>query len=517
MRCLTRDDLRKYQNAGVHLIKSNEGCRLTPDMGLGKTIMTLTAIRDLIDEGWVGRVLIVAPLLVAETTWPDEIETWAHTRVLSYEVITGDPLRREARVQIPADIHIINKENWNWIVDYWGDDWPYDMVVQDDCGTKDPKRRSNPPKKLVEEYMTLRTDIENTGEASAALQIRVEGYLRNANIANKEGSFKPSMRTLQSWVEDPRKLPKPKGNLTRFGAACKVRHLVDRFVDLKGTPAPKGLIELWTPYYLIDKGERLGTSFEMFRKEYFDSDYMGYKYTPREGSFEKIMAKISDITLSMRSEDWLELPDRIDNMIKVKLPEKVLRKYKEFEKTFLLEEHDIEAINEGVLTGKLLQLANGSVYNADKNPVEIHSLKLDALEEIIESASGRPVLVAYSFQFDLDKIRKRFKNAVVIGDDPNAVKKWNNGEIEIMLAHPASAGHGLNLQFGGNISVWYGLPWSLELYQQFNKRLHRSGQKENVIIHHIVAEDTVDERVLAALSAKEATQDAVIEATLYRG
>lgn len=466
----SRSDLRVYQRAGIERAKLASGIMLAMDPGLGKTSLTLTTIRDLIDSQEVCRVLIVAPLLVAEETWPAEIEGWQHTQVLTYEVLTGSPERREQRARKAADIHIVNKENVPWLVDLWGDDWPYDMLVLDEASTfKNPAKFNKPTKKAAEKYLL-----------------------------------------------DPENVPKPKRKLTRFGCLCKVRKHFDKVMLLTGTPAPNGLLDLWSQYYLIDGGQRLGDSYDRYRKRWFESDYMGYKWFPRPGALEEITKRISDVTFSLKAEDWLELPPRIDNIIKLTLPSKVMEQYRQFERTMLLEEHDIEAINNGVLTGKLLQLANGSVYNEDKEAIEIHSLKLDALEALIDEANGKPVLVAYSYQFDLEKLRKRFPKAQVLGEQEGQVAAWNRGEISILLAHPAAASYGLNLQHGGHISVWYGLPWSLEYYIQFNARLHRSGQTESVIIHHILCAGTVDERVLSALREKDADQEAVIRATLYR-
>ena len=243
---------------------------------------------------------------------------------------------------------------------------------------------------------------------------------------------------------------------------------------------------------------------------------MGYKWTPRPGALEQITSRISDITLSMRAEDWLTLPERIDNIVRIHLPDKVMRQYKEFERTMYLEANDVEAVNNGVLTGKLLQLSNGSVYDEEKSPFEFHDLKAKALDTLIEEAAGQPVFVAYSYQFDLEKLRHRYKGAEVLGENPGCVARWNRGEIPVLLAHPASASFGVNLQQGGYITVWYGLPWSLEYYIQFNARLLRSGQvNSSVIIHHIVADGTVDDRILDVLRDKSADQNAVIQATLY--
>lgn len=473
----TRADLREYQLVGINKITSSlfgkSPCAmLTLDMGLGKTITTLTAALDLLNSFLVRRVLVVGPLLVVENSWPDEIESWAHTRVLTYEVLTGDPERREARARMDADIHFVNKENLPWLIEFWGDDWPYDMLVIDEIsGFKNPAKEN-----------------------------------------------KPSKKEAQAYLLDPKNVPKPKARKTRFGSLCKVLKYVDVVVGLTGTPAPNGLLDIWSQYYILDRGERLGSEFYAYRARYFESDYKGYKWSIRPGSFELITERIADITLSMRAEDWLTLPDRIDNVVRVTLPPRVMKRYREFEHTMILEagETEIEAVNNGVLTGKLLQLANGSVYDAERNVVEIHNLKLDALDTIIEEADGKPVLVAYCYEFDLEKLRKRYKHAVVLGEDPDAIRNWNAGKVQLMLAHPQSAGHGINIQHGGHICVFYGLPWSLEFYQQFAARLHRSGQKNTVIIHHIIASDTVDERVMEVLAEKDATQEMLIDATLYR-
>ena len=481
-------DMRGSQLVAVQHVIDNEAAMLGLAMGLGKTVSALTAFRQLLDMFEVNHILVIAPLLVAEETWPDEIEAWEHTSVLEYEVLTGAVERRENRAKRLPEISIINTENVGWLVEFWGDDWPYDMVCIDEISRfKNPAKRTKPTKRAVEKVVEQTIAELPKGTPPEDIEVAVAKATK-----------------------------KIKRNLTRFGALASVRGRVDRFIGLTGTMAPNGLLDLWSQFYLLDQGERLFTSFHQYRTRYFEGDYMGFKYAPRPGAFESIVERISDITVSMRTEDYVDMPPLLHNTIKVKLPPKVMAQYRKFEKTLLLEEHDIEAVNNGVLTGKLLQLANGSVYDEEGNVVEIHSLKLDALDSVIEEAAGAPVLVAYSYQFDLEKLRRKYPKAEVVGEAPNLQKRWNNGEIPILLAHPASAGHGLNLQYGGSVTVWYGLNWSLELYQQLNKRLHRPGQEDTVVIHHIVAEGTVDERVMAVLPEKEATQDALTEATLYR-
>lgn len=489
MKSRKESELRISQRKIVQGILANPSYMVAADMGIGKTGGSLSAFRILLDRLIVTNILVIAPLLVAEEVWPEEIEIWEHTRCFDYEVLTGPPERREQRARRLPELSIINRENVQWLVELWGDDWPYDMVCVDEMSSfKNSKRRNNPTKVVIEQTIaeTMRKlpkgmDPEDIEDAVA------------------------------------KALGKVKGELTRFGRLCTVRKHIDRFIGLTGTPAPNGMEDLWSQYFLLDQGQRLFSSITKFRTRWFQKDYAGFKYSLCNGSFEAIVKAISDITISMKTEDFTDMPDIVYNTVKVKLPPKVMQAYKKFERTLKMDEHDIEAVNSGVLTGKLLQLANGSVYDNDGNVVEIHSLKLDALDRIIEEAAGAPVLVAYSYQFDLAKLKKKYPKAEVVGESKNVTKRWNNGEISILLAHPQAAGHGLNLQYGGCITVWYGLCWSLEYYQQLNKRLHRPGQTQKVFIHHIVAEGTMDETVMEVLPEKDATQDALIEATKWQG
>lgn len=483
-------DMRKVQIYTAGRIVDEPALMLSMGMGIGKTVSTLTAMRWLLDTFQVNHILVIAPLLVAEETWPDEIEKWEHTEVLNYEVLTGPEERRIARAKMLPEISIINTENVSWLVEFWGEDWPYDTVFIDESSRfKNHSVRNKPTKKAVE---------NKTKEVIASLP-------RNTSPDDVEAIL----------VKALKKLPKP---LTRFGSMCKTRPYIDRIYDMTGTIAPNGLLDLWSQYYLLDQGERLGRNISAYRSRYFEKDYTGFKYIPRPGAFDNIMDRIKDITISMRTEDYADMPKSVYNQVKVHLPDKVMEKYRKFERTLLYEaaEQDIEAVNSGVLTGKLLQLANGCMYYDEDEYIEIHDKKLQALDEIIESANGQPVLIAYSYEFDLVKLRKKYPKAELAGERPNLQKRWNNGEIPILLAHPQSAGHGLNLQYGGFIIIWYGLCWSLEYYQQLNRRLERPGQPETVFIHHLIAVGTVDERVMEVLPDKAATQDAVVEATLYR-
>ena len=446
------DFLRPYQSYMADQIVDLPCCALWADMGLGKSLSTLTGLTRLYDQLEVNRTLIVAPKLVAENTWPNEIRKWPHTKYLSYSVAVGSESERRAALAKKTDIHVINRENIPWLLNFWGiKKWPYDMLVLD--------------------------------EAS---------------------SFKnPRYKT-------PKKLP------TRFGALAmlKKRGKLGRVVELTGTPAPNGYLDLWSQIFLLDQGARLGKSFYDFRNNWFISDYEGYTYTPRPGTEAFINKRLADICFSLKSEDYLTLPERIDNIIRVPLTGGIWKKYKDFERKFVLETPNADIVANGAasLTGKLLQLANGAVYDEGKQAHHLHDIKLDVLESIIEEAAGQPVLVAYSFESDVKRIRERFPFAKLVTEEKDVERRWNNGEFRMLLCHPASAGHGLNLQDGGCIAVWFGLNWSLELYQQFNKRLHRSGQKKPVIIHHIIAEGTVDEDVLVALAAKDATQEGIVQA-----
>lgn len=440
-----------YQEFAIQRILNLPATGLLLDMGLGKTVCALTAASELLHDSFeVSKVLVIAPFRVARDTWPQEIEKWDHLRYLKYSMVLGSKKQRLAALNTRADIYIINRENVTWLVDYYGRDWPFDMVIIDELS-----------------------------------------------------SFKSS-------------------KARRFRSLRKVRPLIKRIVGLTGTPAPNGLIDLWAQIYLLDQGERLGKTITGYRNRYFTpgrrNQHIIYEWNPKPESEEVIYKKLSDICVSMKSEDWLEMPEVISREVKVKLPEKAREKYDRLERDLLLPfaESDVVADTAAVLTGKLLQMANGAVYDEFGEVQEIHKAKLDALEDIVEAANGRPVLVFYSYRHDLARIQERFPEARIL-DTSEDIQAWNDGEILILLAHPASAGHGLNLQAGGNIIVWFGLTWSLELYQQANARLYRQGQKhKNVIIHHLVAENTVDEDVMKSLENKDRTQEALMRAVKAR-
>lgn len=441
---LNREHLHDYQNKAVEFIKQKERCALFLDMGLGKSVSTLTAISDLQDSFSVQKVLVIAPLRVANSTWAQEAEKWEHLEHLKVSVCTGSEKTRRSALHREADVYVINRENVVWLVDLYKKKWPFDCVIVDESSS-----------------------------------------LKN-----------PSAK--------------------RFRALKKVLPYTNYMVLLTGTPSPNSLMDLWSQMYLIDFGESLGRTITGYRQRFFEQDFMGYRYTIRDGCADKIHNLISDRVISMSAEDYLDLPDRIDLETKVELPSGVMRRYKELEKTLLAEletGEEVEAVSAAALANKMLQFSNGAAYHDEhKNWAEIHKEKLDALADIVEDNPDENILVAYNYKFDLERLQKRFPQAVILDKEHETIERWNRGEIKMLLAHPASAGHGLNLQRGGSMSVWFGLNWSLELYQQFNARLHRQGQTKPVRIIHIVAKDTIDERVLMVLKDKDATQSSLLDA-----
>lgn len=436
--------LHDYQEYAVKFIEEHSVSALLLDMGLGKTITTLTAINNLMfDMFEVRKVLIIAPLRVARDTWPAEIEKWEHLRHLRYSVAVGTAEERVAALQADADIYIINRENVDWLVS--NTKFDYDMVVIDELS---------------------------------------------------------SFKNHQS---------------KRFKALMKVRPKVKRIVGLTGTPASNRLMDLFAEFRLLDMGERLGRFIGQYRNEYFKPDkqngYIVYSYKPLPDAEERIYEKISDITVSMKAVDHLQMPELITTEYVVAMSDEEQDKYKELKKELVLQlpDGEVTAANAASLNNKLCQMSNGAIYDDDKNIIDIHDRKLDALEDIIESANGKPILVAYWFKHDAERIKARFQVCEI--KTSKDITDWNAGKISVAIIHPASAGHGLNLQQGGNSLVWFGLTWSLELYQQTNGRLFRQGQQsETVIIQHIVTKETVDERILKALKEKDETQTTLMSA-----
>lgn len=437
-----------YQQFATDFILNQNICCLMLDMGLGKTVITLTALWQLaLDSFDVSRVLVIAPKRVAEDTWPKELAKWEHLTGLTSSLVLGSAAERKAALQRKAFLYIINRENVAWLVK--NHYWDFDMVVIDELS-----------------------------------------------------SFKSN-------------------KAERFKAMKKVRPMVTRIVGLTGTPAPNTLLDLWPQMYLMDMGQRLGRFIGGFRDRFFLPDKRNreiiYSYKPREGAEDAIYALISDICISMKAADYLDMPERIDNRIEVSMSPKERKLYDDFQKDMVLsiDDEELDAANAASLSNKLLQMANGAVYGEDKKVIPIHDRKLDALEDLVEAANGKPLLVAYWYKHDLQRIKARFKNARCI-DTAKDIDDWNAGKIPLALIHPASAGHGLNLQDGGCTIVWFGLTWSLELYQQLNARLWRQGQKHTVVIHHIVTKGTHDEDVMWALENKDTRQSALIEAVRAR-
>jgi len=438
---LTREMLHPYQVKCVEFIKHTPKCALWLDLGLGKTLTSLTAIADLSDSFDIHKTLIIAPLRVANTTWHKELMQWEHTRHLTYRICTGSVKERQAQLLRTADIYIINRENVKWLVEFYGKKWPFDMVVVDESS-----------------------------------------------------SFKSSKSQ-------------------RFKALRKVFPFIDRMVQLTGTPSPNGLLDVWAQITLLDDGTRLGRSMTTYKQRYFTTDYMGYKFEPMHDAGEKIERKLSDIVVTMKADDYLTMPDRIDSTQLIQLTNAQAKQYKTLEKEFIADigGEKITALSAATLANKLLQYANGAMYVDDTGKyTTIHNHKLDALAELVEENPNENMLVAYNYKFDLAKLIEKFPNAVVMDKKGLAVERWNNNEIKMLLAHPASAGHGLNLQHGGSMIVWYGLNWSLELYQQFNGRLHRQGQEKPVRVVHLIAENTIDEKVMTAIASKAGTQNELI-------
>ena len=437
-----------YQQFATDFILNQSICCLMLDMGLGKTVITLTALWQLaLDSFDVSRVLVIAPKRVAEDTWPKELAKWEHLTGLTSSLVLGSAAERKAALQRKAFLYIINRENVAWLVK--NHYWDFDMVVIDELS-----------------------------------------------------SFKSN-------------------KAERFKAMKKVRPMVTRIVGLTGTPAPNTLLDLWPQMYLMDMGQRLGRFIGGFRDRFFLPDKRNreiiYSYKPREGAEDAIYALISDICISMKAADYLDMPERIDNRIEVSMSPKERKLYDDFQKDMVLSigDEQLDAANAAALSNKLLQMANGAVYGEDKKVLPIHDRKLDALEDLVEAANGKPLLVAYWYKHDLQRIKVRFKNARCI-DTAKDIDDWNAGQIPLALIHPASAGHGLNLQDGGCTIVWFGLTWSLELYQQLNARLWRQGQKHTVVIHHIITKGTHDEDVMRALENKDTRQSALIEAVRAR-
>jgi SNF2 family DNA or RNA helicase len=447
---LTKAELHPYQTFSVEFICSHSQTAIFLDCGLGKTVTTLTALDELLFDNFeIGKILVICPLRVS-AVWVEEISKWEHLSNLRLSVAVGTETERKAALQAKADIYIINRENVGWLIEDSGIPFDFDTLVVDELS-----------------------------------------------------SFKNHQTK-------------------RFRSLMKVRPKVVRIIGLTGTPSSNGLMDLWAEYRLLDMGQRLGRFIGQYRSTYFTPDKRNgqviFSYKPLPFAEKEIYAKIADITISMKSTDHLIMPDLVTAEYLVKLSDKERERYDELRQDLVLKlaGGDVTAANAAALSGKLCQMANGAVYGDDGAVHYIHDRKLDALEDLIEAANGKPVLVAYWFKHDLERISARLKDRHIPFtklDTSDSIASWNEGKWPVALIHPASAGHGLNLQSGGSTIIWFGLTWSLELYQQANARLWRQGQiSETVVLHHIIAKDTIDERVMKALSAKDRTQTALIDA-----
>ena len=446
----------EYQKHCLQRIIDTKKIGLYIDMGLGKTVTTLTAVKELKYERLqVRKVLVIAPKKVAESTWSKEKDKWDHTKMLRVSKVLGSTAKRIQALNTPADLYIINRENVVWLVDYYRNAWPFDMVVIDESS-----------------------------------------------------SFKNHKSK-------------------RFKALASISGKITRLVELTGTPSPNGLEDLWAQVYLLDGGERLEKRYTQFRERYFNPGDRGqniiYNYKPKLGSEQAILDKISDICISMKSEDYLQLPDLIEDVIHVELDPKARKAYNDLERQMVLalpeEEDEISVTSAAALSNKLLQLANGAVYDEGHSVHSVHDCKIEAFMELVESLNGKPALVFYNFQHDKDRIKAALeKTGLRVRElkTPQDENDWNAGQIDILLAHPASCAYGLNLQQGGNHVIWFGLTWNYELYSQANKRLHRQGQTEKVIIHHLVCSGTRDEVVMEAISRKDDVQNWVMESLKAR-
>lgn len=450
---LKEEQLHDYQRRAAQLIIDQPNCGLFLECGLGKSVSTLTAIKQLKDWAFIDKVLIIAPKKVAQVTWSDEINNWEHLKGLRISVIDGTAAQRRAAMMADADIYTVSRDNVVWlVVEHGGVKLPYDMVV-------------------IDELSSFK------------------------NYASK-----------------------------RFKALRRVRKFIPRVVGLTGTPAPNGLIDLWAQMFLIDEGKRLGKTITGYRDRFFtagrrngDIVYQWDLKSPAEETEQKISDLIKDICISMSAEDYLKMPDKLMYYDRVKLSDKDFKAYKTFEREQVLEfiesGETITAASAAALSNKLQQFANGAMYDADRKVLQLHDEKIEKLKELVEAANGQPVLVAYTFKHDLDKIMDALKEYKPVKlEKPEQIADWNAGKINVLVTHPASAGHGLNLQKGGHIMIWYGLTWALELYQQFNARLYRQGQKKPVSIHHIIATDTVDEKIIKSLDGKDTTQRSLMDA-----
>jgi hypothetical protein len=458
----SKNDLRAGQKLIASQIKGCDAKLIISGMGSGKTGATLAAVTDLLNEFRAQHVLVIGPWFVAKSTWPNEIAEWAFAHNLDYAVAVGDEAERIAAIKRRAEITFINFDNLQWLAKQLRtvNNWYWDTVVIDEM----------------------------------------------SRMKSGEGRTKTTTRRA---ADGTKKVTKG-GNQTRFGILTTARRKIARIYGLTGTPAPQGLADLWGQVYLLDQGERLGRSKAEFERRWFNKDQYSHTMTPKSGAEADILSRLSDVLITIPPEKVAEDPIYIP--MYVDLPAPVLRDYKEFEKTLYSEPHDVEAVSSGVLANKLLQFANGHLYREDRSVVKVHDAKFQALDELHDAVGDESLLIFYSFQFDKDEMKRRYPGIVVANEyKGDLVNDWNKGKIKRLAAHPASIGHGTNLQYGGHLAAWFGMTFSLELWQQANMRLPRPGQKEQVLIYQITARGTYDEKAVKMLNRKDATQSRIVK------
>lgn len=527
-----RSALRAYQDGGVGFIKRVKRCALFVDPGLGKTTTTLTALSEELDDlELTDPVLVIAPPRVAKETWPREFAEWAHLEDRTFVFIGGSPAKREKLLKRRTDFHVISMDLLPWLLQQLGGDMPRYTKIK--AGEVVQNKGVFAAKRLDEK--TGRPTYEPLAEGDVVRlptgeTVRLQDGKPKIIRSKKAEALEPGdpVKVLDSGWRSPETLPYgaivfdessklKNSDTTRWKALKQLAPMAGYFIELTGTPAANGLEDLWAQIYLIDAGKRLGTTLTSFRERWFRENYNGFGYKASEGAQAAIEAAIADIVFTLREEDYADLPPRLYNTIHVPLEDAVMAKYADFERSYILEAEDKQIVADGgaALSQKLLQLANGTVYRTDPQTLErteheFHKAKLEAMADLVDELQGNTLLVAYQFKTDLARVKKAFPQARELGKKSETQDEWNRGEIPILLVHPKSAAHGLNLQHGGNNVLWYGPTWSLEDYIQLNKRLHRSGQTKPVMVHHLVVPGTLDEGVMSALDSKNLTQEVLL-------
>lgn len=515
----TRLDLREDQVTMYHEMFRNPTRLIVSSMGSGKTGATATVIRDLLDTFESRKFMLIAPKFVAKNTWPDEFAAWAHTRSISYAICVGTEAERIEALKRDVDVLIINKDVLPWLAQHIGTvkKWIWDTLIIDESSMfKEGAKRTTRARvkaKIGETWGVYFGDTDHLLYASDPIPKKeIPAWKKSATEAWSVLGF--DFVTFKK-IDDVQGVRIRKGgNMTRFGVLATARKMMRRVIQLTGTPTPNGIEDIWGQVYLLDQGHRLERSRTAFRKRWFVEDRYTYERQPKPGAEQEILSLVKDLVISIPPRKLVDDPVMVP--VRVDLPPKVMEEYRRFEKTLFAEPYDVEAVTKGVLVNKLLQFSNGSMFRSDGSVVQVHGEKHQALDELLERAAGDPMLIFYSYKFDLAAIRKRHPDAVVANECDDFIDRWNRGKIKKLLAHPASIGHGTNLQFGGHLACWFGLPWSLELYLQANMRLPRPGQKNQVAIYQIIARNTYDEYQLEALAEKNVTQDRIIEAVRLR-